>query len=193
MKHLIIYAHPSQGSLNHAILTTAVEGLKQKGHDVVVRDLYAIDFQAVVSSSEIIGEIGEDIVREQEYLQWAEVITFIYPIWWTGMPAIMKGYIDRVFSYGFAYKYINGVQMGLLKGKKAIILNTQGKSHAEYASIGMDQALRLTSDKGIFEYCGLDVMYQYSSNQYPNRMRIHARRGFAKLQTWPAKRNKNID
>jgi NAD(P)H dehydrogenase (quinone) len=121
----------------------------------------------VVSSSEVIGDIGEDVVREQEYLQWAEVITFIYPIWWTGMPAIMKGYIDRVFSYGFAYKYVNGVQMGLLKGKKAIILNTQGKSRAEYASIGMDQALRLTSDKGIFEYCGLDVMYHLFFESVP--------------------------
>lgn len=159
MNHLIIYAHPSEGSFNHAILTTAAEGLKQKGHDVVIRDLYALDFQPVASSSEIMGNIGTDIIREQKYLQWAEVITFIYPIWWTGMPAILKGYIDRVFSYGFAYKYVNGVQMGLLKGKKAVILNTQGKPHAEYASMGMDQALRLTSDKGIFEYCGLDVMY----------------------------------
>ncbi|KYG93649.1 NAD(P)H-dependent oxidoreductase [Paenibacillus jamilae] len=167
MKHLIIYAHPSEGSFNHAILTTAVEGLKQKGHDVVVRDLYAINFQPVISSSEVIGGIGEDVVREQEFLQWAEVITLIYPIWWTGMPAIMKGYIDRVFSYGFAYKYVNGVQMGLLKGKKAIILNSQGKSHAEYASNGMDQVLRLTSDKSIFEYCGLDIMYHLFFESVP--------------------------
>jgi NAD(P)H dehydrogenase (quinone) len=57
--------------------------------------------------------------------------------------------------------------MGMLKGKKAIILNTQGKSHAEYASNGMDQALRLTSDKGIFEYCGLDVMYHLFFESVP--------------------------
>lgn len=87
---------------------------------MVVRDLYAINFQPVISSSEVIGGIGEDVVREQEFLQWAEVITLIYPIWWTGMPAIMKGYIDRVFSYGFAYKYVNGVQMGLLKERKLL-------------------------------------------------------------------------
>lgn len=159
MKHLIVYAHPRKGSLNHAILQTAVEGLQQKGHEVVVRDLYELNFQPVLSSSEMNGDIGEDVVREQEFLEWADVITFIYPIWWTGMPAIMKGYIDRVFSYGFAYKYVKGTQMGLLKGKKAVIINTQGKSHAEYEANGMANALRLTSDKGIFEYCGLDVMY----------------------------------
>jgi NAD(P)H dehydrogenase (quinone) len=159
MNHLIVYAHPRKGSFNHAILETAVGGLQQKGHEVVVRDLYAIGFQPALSSSEIIGGIDEDVTREQEHLKWADVITFIYPIWWTGLPAMMKGYIDRVFSYGFAYKYVNGVQMGLLKGKKVVIINTQGKSHAEYAASGMDHALRLTSDKGIFEYCGLDIIY----------------------------------
>ncbi|MEJ1715164.1 NAD(P)H-dependent oxidoreductase, partial [Escherichia coli] len=87
-------------------------GLQKKGHEVEVRDLYEMQFQPTLGRSEMIGGIGEDVVVEQEYLKWADVITFIYPIWWTGLPAIMKGYIDRVFSYGFAYKYVNGVQMG---------------------------------------------------------------------------------
>ncbi|WP_262497627.1 NAD(P)H-dependent oxidoreductase [Pedobacter africanus] len=54
-------------------------------------------------------------------------MSFIYPIWWTGMPAIMKGYIDRVMSYGFAYRYDQGVQKGLLGGKEVTIINTHGK------------------------------------------------------------------
>lgn len=167
MNHLIVYAHPRKESFNHAILQTAVEGLQRKGHEVVVRDLYEIGFQPVLGSSEIIGGAGEDVIIEQQYLRWADVITFIYPIWWTGLPAIMKGYIERVFSYGFAYKYVEGVQMGLLKGKKAVIINTQGKSHAQYAASGMDQALRLTSDKGIFEYCGFDVLYHIFFESVP--------------------------
>ncbi len=168
MNHLIVYAHPNKESFNHVILKTAVEGLQKKGHEVEVRDLYVMKFQPTLSRSEMIGGIGEDVVAEQEYLKWADVITFIYPIWWTGLPAIMKGYIDRVFSYGFAYKYINGVQMGLMQGKKVVIINTQGKSHAEYAATGMDKALRLTSDKGIFEYCGFDVMYHLFFESVPN-------------------------
>ncbi|MFX3633922.1 MAG: NAD(P)H-dependent oxidoreductase [Candidatus Pristimantibacillus sp.] len=167
MNHLIVYAHPRKESFNHAILETAVEGLQLKGHEVVVRDLYEIGFQPVLSSSEMIGGVGEDVSIEQQYLKWADVITFIYPIWWTGLPAIMKGYIERVFSYGFAYKYVEGVQMGLLKGKKAVIINTQGKSHAQYAASGMDQALRLTSDKGIFEYCGFDILYHIFLESVP--------------------------
>ncbi len=73
------------------------------------------------------------------------------------MPAIMKGYIDRVFSYGFAYRYDQGVQKGLFTGKQTTVINTHGKSQAEYEKIGMDKALSLTSDKGIFTYCGLKI------------------------------------
>lgn len=119
MNHLIVYAHPRKESFNHAIMETAVQGLQEKGHEVVVRDLYAMEFEPVISNSEILGGIGEDIEQEQEYLKWADVIIFIYPIWWTGLPAIVKGYIERVFTYGFAYRYVNGEQMGLLKGKKS--------------------------------------------------------------------------
>lgn len=158
MNHLIVYAHPRKGSFNHAILDTFVQALLQNEHEVVVRDLYGLEFQPVISSSEILGGVGEDVLQEQEHLKWADVITFIYPIWWTGLPAIMKGYVDRVFSYGFAYRYVNGEQMGMLKGKKTIIINTQGKSHAQYAASGIDKALLLTSDNGIFEYCGMEVL-----------------------------------
>ncbi|MGN7403565.1 NAD(P)H-dependent oxidoreductase [Cytobacillus praedii] len=158
MNHLIVYAHPRKESFNHAILEATIRGIRQKGHEYVVRDLYGMKFQPVASSSEILGGIDEDIEQEHNYLKWADVIIFIYPIWWTGLPAIVKGYIDRVFTYGFAYRYVNGEQMGMLKGKKALIFNTQGKSHAQYAAIGMDKALLLTSDTGIFEYCGIEVL-----------------------------------
>lgn len=168
MNHLIVYAHPRKESFNHAILKTAVRGLQAHRHEVVVRDLYAMEFQPVISSSEILGGVGEEIEQEQEYLKWADVITFIYPIWWTGLPAIVKGYIERVFTYGFAYRYVNGEQKGLLKGKKAIIINTQGKSHAQYAASGMDKALLLTSDKGIFEYCGIEVLHHEFFESVPS-------------------------
>ncbi|MNK88366.1 hypothetical protein D3C87_1083260 [compost metagenome] len=76
------------------------------------------------------------------------------------MPAIMKGYIDRVFSYGFAYRYDQGIQKGLLS-KSTIIINSHGKSNAEYAESGLDKALALTSDTGIFNYCGLEIKQHF--------------------------------
>ncbi len=161
MNHLIIYAHPNQNSLNHFIKQTAVSALETAGHEVTVRDLYELNFNPVLSLEDMngqrMGTVAEDVRTEQEFIEWADAVTFIYPIWWTGLPAVMKGYIDRVMSYGFAYRYDNGVQKGLLGGKSAFIINTHGKSNTEYHSIGMDNALRLTSDTGIYVYCGLEV------------------------------------
>ncbi|WP_261511117.1 NAD(P)H-dependent oxidoreductase [Chryseobacterium paludis] len=161
MRHLIIYAHHNENSLNHHLLQTVIESLASQNHEIVVRDLYAINFDPVFSLKDIQeqrkGNLADDIKHEQEFITWAEHVTFIYPIWWTGMPAIMKGYIDRVFSYGYAYRYDQGVQKGLLAGKQTIIINTHGKSHEEYERIGMDKALSLTSDKGIFTYCGFEI------------------------------------
>ncbi|MFT3980554.1 MAG: NAD(P)H-dependent oxidoreductase [Ferruginibacter sp.] len=161
MKHLIIYAHPNDTSLNHQLLQTVTEILQTKNHAVETRDLYLLNFNPVLSLDDMkgqrMGEVADDVKQEQDYISWADHITFIYPIWWTGLPAMMKGYIDRVFSYGFAYRYDKGIQKGLLTEKKTTIINTHGKSKAEYESIGMSTALSLTSDKGIFTYSGLEI------------------------------------
>ncbi|MGN7705989.1 NAD(P)H-dependent oxidoreductase [Chryseobacterium sp. JV274] len=162
MRHLIIYAHPNENSLNHNLLNTVVETLQSRNEEIIVRDLYTIGFDPVLSLDDMqgqrMGKISDDIRVEQEHISWAEQITFIYPIWWTGLPAMMKGYIDRVFSYGFAYRYDQGIQKGLLTGKKTVIINTHGKSHGEYEKTGMDKALTLTSDNGIFIYSGLEII-----------------------------------
>jgi NAD(P)H dehydrogenase (quinone) len=165
MKHLVIYAHPNDGSLNNYFKQTVVESLKKANHEVVVRDLYKLNFDPILSLEDMNGQwagnVAAEVLLEQEYISWADHVIFIYPIWWTGMPAIMKGYIDRVMSYGFAYRYDQGVQKGLLTGKQAIIINTHGKSNAEYESNGMDKALILTSDKGIYSYCGLEIKQHF--------------------------------
>jgi len=161
MKHLIIYAHPNDESLNHHLKHTVVERLKSKNHKIEIRDLYQMNFNPTLSFEDIkgqrMGKVEDDVKQEQDYISWSDHIIFIYPIWWTGMPAIMKGFIDRVFSYGFAYRYNKGVQVGLLTGKRTTIINTHGKSQAEYESSGMHKALSLTTDKGIFTYCGLEI------------------------------------
>lgn len=169
MKHLIIYAHPNKESLNHLFKQTVEEYLKEQNHEVIVRDLYQIRFNPVLSLTDINGQHTgihcQDVKEEQQHITWADVITFVYPIWWTGMPSIMKGYIDRVFSYGFAYRYDQGIQKGLLTGKSVYIINSQGKSKSEYKAIGMNKALKLTSDKGIFLYCGLTIKKHFFFDQ----------------------------
>lgn len=165
MKNLVIYAHPNPASLNHFFKQTIVESLKNSGEEIVVRDLNEINFNPVLSLDDMrgqrMGQVSEEVKTEQDFISWADQIIFVYPIWWTGMPAIMKGYIDRVFSYGFAYRYDQGVQKGLLTGKETVIVNSHGKSNAEYQAMGMDKALALTSDTGIFTYCGLEIIKHF--------------------------------
>ena len=165
MKNLIVYAHPNSGSLNHFFKQTVLESLQESGEEIAIRDLNEINFNPVFSLEDMngqrMGTVSDDVKTEQDFITWADRIIFIYPIWWTGMPAIMKGYIDRVFSYGFAYRYDQGVQKGLLTGKKTIIINSHGKSNAEYEAMGMDKALILTSDTGIFTYSGLEIQQHF--------------------------------
>ncbi|WP_121614171.1 NAD(P)H-dependent oxidoreductase [Mesobacillus foraminis] len=160
MNHLIVYAHPNPDSLNHAILKTAVNTIKKNGHEVIVRDLYALDFQPVLKPEDTkamkAGQTPKAIKKEQEYITQADVITFIYPIWWTGLPAILKGYVDRVFSYGFAYGSGEAGIIKMLTGKKGFIINTHGTPKEIYDEIGMTDGLKITSDTGIFDFVGIE-------------------------------------
>ncbi|HAT56932.1 MAG TPA: NAD(P)H dehydrogenase, partial [Veillonellaceae bacterium] len=133
MKHLLVFAHPRRTSLNRAILERTEHVLESMGHSVQVRDLYKIGFDPVLTEEDFSsmgrGQIPEDIKKEQDFVAAADVITLIYPVWWAGMPAIMKGYIDRVLAYGFAYADTpQGELKSLLAGKKGWIINTQGEA-----------------------------------------------------------------
>ncbi|MBU5592211.1 NAD(P)H-dependent oxidoreductase [Clostridium sp. MSJ-4] len=172
MKNLIVYAHPNPKSFCNAIVESIVKKSEEKGNETKVRDLYKLNFNPVLSPADFEsfgkGQIPQDIKEEQEYIEWADVITFVYPIWWAEQPAILKGYIDRVFSYGFAYKYENGVPQGLLEGKKVITFNTSGTSNDQYEAAGMHDAMKKMNKQGIFSFCGLEVLDQVFFGSVPH-------------------------
>ncbi|WP_330619720.1 NAD(P)H-dependent oxidoreductase [Vallitalea pronyensis] len=161
MNHLIVYAHPNPRSFNHAIMDTVVDLSDKKGHETRVRDLYAMNFNPVLQGSDFEafhkGDVPKDIQEEHEHIKWADTITFIYPIWWAAMPAMMKGYVDKVFSNGFAYEYVGGNPVGLLGDKTVIILNTTGSPSDLYEQMGMHDAIKLVSDTGKFQFCDMKV------------------------------------
>lgn len=161
-QYLIVYSHPNPKSFNHAIKEQVETVLKQKGSAFDIRDLYALKFNSVLSGDDFVQfsrkKIPEDIEKEQDYIKNADTLIFIYPVWWFGMPANLKGYIDRVFSNGFAFKYGDKGPEGLLKGKKVIILNTTGGPESSYSSFGFDGAIRKTIDAGIFNFCGFTLL-----------------------------------
>lgn len=104
------------------------------------------------------GKLDAELQEEQDRVSKADLLVFSYPIWWAGMPAILKGWIDRVFSYGFAYEIRDGEVRGLLKDKKALIINTHGQSKEEYRKNGMFNAMNIVTDIGVFDFCGIEVI-----------------------------------
>jgi len=160
MNHLVVFAHPNQKSFGKGMVDALVKASEEKGANVRVRDLYEIGFDPILKPEDFVafqsGNVPEDIAAEQEHIKWANVITFVYPVWWTSLPAILKGYVDRVFSYGFAYEYVDGAPNGLLKGKKALLFSTTGTPNEIYSEIGMHNSMKQTVDQGIFNFSGLE-------------------------------------
>ncbi len=160
MNALIVYAHPNPRSFNKALLDTAQETLEEAGHEVRVKDLYAMDFAPVLSAADFEalerGEVPTDIAREQQDLLWSQALIFFYPVWWYGRPAILKGWVDRVLQHGFAFRAgPDGVE-GLLGGRKALIVITAGGSRAEHeATDAVDLIHRPMSD-GTLRFCGIE-------------------------------------
>lgn len=164
MKHLVVYAHPNPASFNHGILETVTQTLQKAGHEVRVRDLYTLNFQPVLSGVDFgayqQGTVPADVKVEQEHITWADAVTFVYPVWWAGLPAILKGYVDRVFTHGFAYSVTSQGMAKLLTGKKGYLIATQGNPKEYYDAIGMTTAMEKTTDTGIFDFSGIETVEQ---------------------------------
>lgn len=162
MKFLIVVAHPNPSSFNHAIVEAIRSELSGPGTETAVRDLYALKFDPVLRPDDLAGvqsgSVREDVRREQELIRSADVVIFVYPLWWSGMPAMLKGYIDRVFSYGFAYEITDRGGKGLLAGKKVFLVTTMGASEEDYRQFGMFQSFGQTVDNGIFRFSGMEVI-----------------------------------
>ena len=129
-KYLIIYAHPNHTGHCGYLLNRVQEKLEQNKADFEIIDLYARGYDPILKDAELYSsgryEITPENLSFQEKIKAADRLLFIYPTWWQNMPAILKGFLDRVFTGGFGFKYKNGLPVGLLKGKKAAAFTTSG-------------------------------------------------------------------
>ena len=139
MNILIITAHPSNLGFTHLIAQTFKEASEKKGHVVEVLDLYRteikqsyLSFEKHPNENSIPGQL-----EMQEKILWADQMVFIHPLWWGGVPAIMKNWLDVNLSSGFAYKYEKNGPKGLLKGKTARVFITGGGALWMYLGLGM--------------------------------------------------------
>lgn len=182
MNVLIVYAHPEPKSFNGAMKDLAIEMLRGAGYEVAVSDLYAMHFHAVVGEDDFLGEradldflsvateqtkafqtgtLAPEIVAEQEKLKRADLLILQFPVWWFGMPAIMKGWADRVFARGFAYIAGRKYDTGMFRGKTAMVAATTGTSADTYAPDGIDGDILNVLwpvHNGLLRYSGFDVI-----------------------------------
>lgn len=166
MNILVVLGHPHKGSFNHAIAHTAIDVLENNGHSVVFHDLYEEGFDPVIGYEEIPkdGEIDSVIRTHCEHISNADGIIIVHPNWWGQPPAILKGWIDRVIRPGVAYKFEEndsgeGVPIGLLKAKAAIVFNTSNTFRDREMKVFGDP-LETIWKNCIFGLCGVDNFYR---------------------------------
>lgn len=131
MKVSVILAHPSTKSLNRTIADNVVQTLKDNGHDVRFHDLYQENFNPLLPYEEIPenAKLEPGLQQHCDEIASADGIVIIHPTWWGQPPAILKGWLDRVFRVGVAYKFEEGpagvgTPVGLLKAENALVINT---------------------------------------------------------------------
>jgi NAD(P)H dehydrogenase (quinone) len=182
MNVLILFAHPEPQSFNGALKDVAVDTLSKAGHNVVVSDLYGMgfhpptgvgDFAGRRANSDILnigaeqthavetGTLNPDIAEEQRKVLAANLVVFQFPMWWFGMPSILKGWVDRIFARGFAYLPGRKYDTGMLAGRRAMLSITTGTSRDTYREDGIDGDINdilWPIHNGMLRYTGFDVL-----------------------------------
>lgn len=188
-KVFIVHAHPEPRSLNGALTALAVETLAAAGHQVRVSDLYAMGWKALADGADFLartdparlfyaqesghalasGTQAADVAAEQEKLLWADALILQFPLWWFSLPAILKGWVERVYAFGFAYgvgrhegeHWGERYGEGRLAGRLALLSLTAGGREPHYGERGVNGSLEdllFPIHHGILFYPGMGVL-----------------------------------
>jgi len=181
MKVFIVYAHPEPKSFNGALFRVAQDVFREGGHEVQVSDLYAMGFNPVVSRKNYTsvkdpetfkpqiedmhatesGGFAPDIEAEIRKMEWCDFMLWQHPLWWFGLPAILKGWVDRCFAMGRTYGGGRLYENGVFKGKRAMLSLTTGGPAEAYAKGGFNgdiNAVLRPIHRGILNFTGFDVL-----------------------------------
>ena len=171
MKSLIVTSHPEPHSFNHAMVNTIAEALVKIGHHVQLLDLYVEDFDPVIRREQFPirregsrfdvmaeqaaqasrGDVLSDVLRSQQLLLAADNLILQFPLWWWSLPGQLKGWVDRVFSAGFAYGSSS------LTGRRAMVTVTAETKSDRFIATGAEHPLHHI-ERGILKFCGYDVL-----------------------------------
>lgn len=161
MNLLIIYTYPNHTSLNYAFLQKVIKGSTENTNikEIQILDLYEENFNPllVFNEQKTRRDMHTDVSLEKYRNQviWADKLVFIYPIWWGRPPAMLMGYIDRLFVSSFAYKYKKGLfPEGLLKGKSVVCVSTM-KGPPHYPLLRLNNAHKILMKRALFNFVGI--------------------------------------
>ena len=181
MKILLVYWHPEDRSFNAAMRDTAIQALQEAGHEVRVSDLRSMNFDPVsdrrnftsvkdaayfkqqieeLHATEADG-FAMEIAAEQEKLEWCELMIWQFPLWWFGLPAVVKGWVDRVFAMGKTYGHGRFYADGFFAGKRAMLSLTTGGPEEAYLSGGFNgdiMGILRPIHRGVLEFTGFSVL-----------------------------------
>ena len=162
MKHALIIAHPKPESFTTAVAEAYISACKGLGHDMVVRDLYRIGFDPCLKAAELPFDPsfrpGSDVVAERHLLCDCSVFAFFYPLWLNTPPAMLKGYLERVFGFGFAYGTEGRSYNPLLTGRKLISFSSSGAPADWLEQTGSLPAVKTLFDHYFAKLCGMTVI-----------------------------------
>lgn len=181
MNVLIVYAHPEPQSFNGAMKDLAVEVLSAAGHRVQVSDLYAMKFDPTGGPHDFVdredsscfryqreqihahknGLFTPELKEEMDKLLWADFVLFQFPLWWFSLPAILKGWVDRVFAMGFSYDVGASYDQGFFPRKRGMLALTTGAPQQTYAPGGRNgdiAEILMPVNRGMLHYLGLEVL-----------------------------------
>lgn len=181
MKVFVVYAHPEPKSFNGALKDAAVATLSGDGHEVVVTDLYAEGFNPVAGRHDFLeehdpelfhyqreqthaadgGGFAPELGRDQERLYWCDLLILVFPLWWQNVPAILKGWIDRVLAYRVTYEVGMSFDKGFFKGRRGLVCVTTGGTPERFSERGIygpiEPVLRPIT-RGVIGYLGMEAL-----------------------------------
>ena len=165
ISHLVVLGHPSKSSFSAAIAERYVATIQANHHDAVIRDLYDLGFDPCLKEAERLSDRDEplspDVAAELNYLRRCDVVTFVYPLWFGMPPAMIKGYIDRVFGAGFRLNDLKKSDGRLFQGKRLAVMSTSASSLPWLEAQGMWISLRKSFENYLQTVFGFVESYHY--------------------------------
>jgi len=169
---LIVTAHPVENSLSHTLAARIAARLREQGTQVEIADLHAEAFTPSMLRPDLARYHGDasalpaDILREQQRVERADMLVFVFPVYWWSVPGLLKGWFDRVLTLNWAYKVAeDGRIVGNLRDVPVRLIATAGTDETGFDKHGYSTAIQTQLVEGVFGFCGLknvrlDILYE---------------------------------